>query len=186
MATKRSYQTRVVTGEVRLSYVHLLEPWAFDTEEPKYSVTMLIRKDDADTVAKVRAAADEAVERGIAEKWGGGKPANLGSTLKDGDDMDDPSCAGCWVLRASSRNRPGVVDRQVQPVIDPDQVYSGCYGRVSFSWFPYSVSGNNGISAGLINVQILRDGEPLGTRTRPEDDFKPVNDDPHGVDNLLG
>ena len=37
--------------------------------------------------------------------------------------------------------------------------------------FPFSTSGNNGVAAGLNNIQKVADGTPLGGRSRAEDDF---------------
>lgn len=181
--------TKVITGEVRLSYAHLFEPYAFEgDQEPKYSVMILIPKSDKATMADIKAAQAAAVELGVRTKWNGKKPKNLYNTLKDGDsDMDGEEFEGCWCLRCSSRNAPGIVDRQARPVMDSTKVYSGCYGRVSINFFPYSAAGNNGISAGLNNVQFLRDGDPLGGRSRAEDDFDALDDEDEGAyEDLIG
>jgi hypothetical protein len=174
-------ETRLVTGEVRLSYCHLFEPYTSDPEkEPRYSVTILIPKSDKDTLSKINKAIEVAKEEG-KPKWGGKVPATLKLTLHDGDEEADleknPEYAGHMFMAMSSKTRPGVVDRDVQPVLDPTQVYSGCYARVSINAFPYSNSGNKGVSFGLNNVQFLRDGEPLGGRTRAEDDFDAIEGD---------
>ncbi|MEG1245227.1 DUF2815 family protein [Gordonibacter sp.] len=172
--------TKVVTGEVRLSYVHLFEPYAFNADQDaKYSVLILIPKSDKATMAKIKSAQAAAVELGMATKWGGKKPKNLGNTLRDGDDdpsFDGEEFEGHYCLRLASKTAPGIIDRYRNKVIDSTEVYSGCYARVSLNFFPYSASGNNGVSAGLNNVQILRDGEPLGGRSRAEDDFDELED----------
>lgn len=160
--------TRVVTGKVRLSYVHLFEPWSNDPEKPAvYSTTILIPKTDTATVEKVKRAQAAAAEEGKA-KFGGRIPSNLKTTLHDGDEEADlernPEYAGHYYMAMSSKTRPGIVDADLQPVIDPTQVYSGCYARVSINAFAYSNSGNKGVSFGLNNVQFLEDGEPLGGR----------------------
>lgn len=180
--------TKVVTGEVRLSYVNLLEPRSYnDGQEPKYSVMMLIPKSDRKTVTRIKSAQDAAIADGVSRRWGGKRPSNLRLPMKDGDsgDFDGPEYEGHYVLRASSKRKPGLVDAALDPVVDEGRVYSGCYGRVSFDLYPYSVTGNNGISAGLDNVQITRDGEPLGSYTRPEDDFGVFESD-GADDGLLG
>lgn len=42
--------TNVTTGEVRLSYVHLFKPYAFQPgQEEKFCCTILVPKTDADT-----------------------------------------------------------------------------------------------------------------------------------------
>jgi len=168
--------TRVVTGKVRLSYVHLFEPYTNDPEkEARYSVTILIPKSDKVTLDKLEKAIAAAKEEGKTKTFGGKIPANLKLTLHDGDEEADlernPEYAGHMYMAMSSKTRPGVVDQDLNAILDSTQVYSGCYARVSINAFPYSNSGNKGISFGLNNVQFLEDGEPLGGRTRAEDDF---------------
>lgn len=176
-------ETKVVTGEARMSYAHLIEPYAFEEgQTPKYSVTVLIPKTDKRSLEKLKAAEKAAIELGKASKWHGKVPANLRSCIKDGDEMDQPECQGCWVIRASSKTKPGIVDADLNPVMDAAEIYSGCYGRFSLNLYPYSAVGNNGVSAGLNNVQKTRDGESLGGFTRPEDDFDVYGSD---VDDLM-
>jgi hypothetical protein len=168
--------TRVVTGKVRLSYVHIFEPYTNDPEkEARYSVTILIPKSDKTTLGKLDRAIEAAKEDGKTKTFGGKVPANLKLTLHDGDEEADlernPEYAGHMYMAMSSKTRPGVVDQDLNPILDSTQVYSGCYARVSINAFPYSNSGNKGISFGLNNIQFLEDGEPLGGRTRAEDDF---------------
>ena len=168
--------TRVVTGKVRLSYVHLFESYSNNPDqEAKFSCTILIPKSDTVTLGKIKAAQDAAAENGKAKTFGGKVPANLKVTLHDGDTEADlersPEYAGHYYMAVSSKTRPGVVDANLNAVLDPTSVYSGCYARVSINAFPYSNSGNKGVSFGLNNAQFLADGEPLGGRTRAEDDF---------------
>lgn len=171
--------TKVVTGEVRLSYVHLFEKYAYDEkQDPKYSVTLLIPKSDTKTIEALRAAEAEATEYGRSNKWGGKVPKDLKpSIIKDGDeDADDyPERRGHWMMTVRSDNKPGVVDANVQPVMDSNEVYSGCYARASLNAFAYKSPVSKGVSFGLNHVQKLRDGEPLGNVTRPEDDFDVVD-----------
>ena len=169
--------TRVVTGKVRLSYVHLFEAYTSDPEEQeaRYSVTILIPKKDKATIAKIEAAIEAAKEEGKKTKWDGKIPPNFKTTLHDGDEEADlernPEYAGHMFMAMSSKQRPGVVDENLNAILDSTAVYSGCYGRVSINAFPFNAKGNKGVSFGLNNVQFLEDGEPLGGRTRAEDDF---------------
>ena len=168
-------ETKVITGKVRLSYAHLFEPHGMDGQEPKFSTAILIPKSDTETLKAIKEAVELAKKNG-ASKFGGKIPAILKTPLRDGDEErpDDEVYAGCYFLNASSKNRPGVVDQNVQPVMDANEVYSGCYARVSINFYAYNASGNKGIAAGLGNVQKLEDGEPLGGFTRAEDDFDSV------------
>lgn len=67
--------TKVLTGEVRLSYVNLTTPRAPQQGgEPKYSVTLLIPKTDAATIADINASIKAAYEAGVASKWAASTP----------------------------------------------------------------------------------------------------------------
>lgn len=178
--------TKVTTGKVRLSYVHVFEPHAMNEgQDAKYSVSVIIPKSDTETLKAVKAATDEAKEQGKG-KWKGKIPANLKTPLRDGDAErpDDEAYAGCYFLNASSKQKPGVVDQDVHPVLDQSEVYSGCYARLTINFYAYNASGNKGVAAGLGNIQKLEDGEPLGGMTRAEDDFDSVSDGSVGEDFL--
>lgn len=175
MATK---PTQIVTGKVRLSYAHLFKPYAHNPgQEPKYSVTILVSKTDTVTKAGIDRAIEAAKQEGMTSKWGGQMPPVVKTPVHDGDKTRQngqpfgDECKGCWVINASSKQAPAVVDQAVQPILDQSEVYSGMYARVSINFFAYNSNGNNGIGAGLNNVQKLADGEPLGGRTTAEEDF---------------
>lgn len=164
--------TKVVTGEVRLSYAHLHEPHAIEGNEPKYSVSIIIPKSDKDTLKAIKDAVDEAKELGKS-KWNGKIPANLKTPLRDGDEErpDDEAYEDSYFVNANSKRKPEVVDLRGNKGLGEDEVYSGCYARVSINFFGYNAAGNRGVGCGLGNVQKLEDGEPLGGATRAEDDF---------------
>lgn len=173
--------TKVTTGKVRLSYAHLFQPHAIEGNEPKYSVSIIIPKTDKDTLMAIKEAVEQVKKDGAA-KWGGKIPATLKTPLRDGDAErpDDEAYKNSYFLNASSKNKPGVVDQNVQPVLDATEVYSGCYGRLTINFYAFSASGNKGVAAGLGNVQKLEDGEPLGGFTSAANDFESVetaNDD---------
>lgn len=173
--TAKRTGTKVTTGKVRLSYAHLFEPHAIEGNEPKYSVSVIIPKNDKETLQAIKEAVNEAKELGKG-KWGGKVPPTIKTPLRDGDAErpDDEAYAGCYFLNANSKNKPGVVDINVQPILDATEVYSGCYARLTLNFYAYNANGNKGIAAGLGNVQKLADGEPLGGFTRAEDDFEVV------------
>lgn len=168
----------VVTGQVRFSFVHIFQPHAGqDGQEEKYSISLLIPKTDVATIQALEAAMNVAAQEGVSTKFGGQMPPVLKKPLYDGDGTrpnGDPfgeECHGCMVLRASSKQRPEVVDANLQAILNPAEVYSGCYGRVSLRFFPYNQNGNRGIGCGLNNVQKLADGEPLTAKTSAKEDF---------------
>ena len=162
----------------RLSYAHLWEPDSINGSEPKYSVSCIIDKNDKETIAKIKKAIEVAKDEGKG-KWGGKIPPNLKLPLRDGDidRPDDEAYAGCYFFNANSRQAPQVVDAKVQPILDQSEVYSGCYGKISVTFYGYNSNGNRGIAAGLGNIQKLRDGESLGGRTSAADDFQTEDED---------
>lgn len=169
--------TKVVTGMVRLSYAHIWTPVAIgDDGNAKYSVSILIPKSDKRTLADIKRAVDAAVEAGLASKFGGKRPGNLKTPLRDGDaeKPDDPVYAGHYFFNASSKTPPGIVDINKLQIMDPDEVQSGDYARVSVNLYAFNQNGNRGVAAGLNHIMKLKTGERLGGRGRAEDDF---NDD---------
>lgn len=175
--------TRIVTGEVRLSYAHIWEPNSIQGGKPKYSVSLIIPKSDTATIAAIEKAVDAAIEAGIG-KFGGKRPnkAALKLPLRDGDiERDDEAYANAYFLNANSLTAPQIVDQDVAPILDRAEVYSGCYARVSLSFYAFNTSGNRGIACGLGNIQKIRDGESLGgSRVSAETDFgafTPADDD---------
>lgn len=168
--------TKVVTGKVRFSYVNIFKSRAFQADQDaKFSICLLIPKEDKATLKKIKAAIDEAIQEGISSKWNGKKPANVKLPLRDGDEEradEAPEYEGMMFLNANSTQKPGIVDKDLNEILDSDEVYSGCWGRASINFYPFSVNGNKGIGVGLNNVQKLKDGEHLGAaRASAESDF---------------
>ena len=164
----------------RFSYVHVFEAVAIEEgSEPKYSVSCLIDKNDTTTVNAIKKAVQDAIEEGKKTKWGGKVPANLKRPLRDGDEerSDLEEYQGMFFFNANSsmKHKPGVVDKNVQPIIDQDEFYSGCYGRASVSFYPFASKTSNGVAVGLNNVQKLKDGERLSGGSTPEQDFGPAS-----------
>ncbi|OYO42970.1 hypothetical protein CG709_20885 [Lachnotalea glycerini] len=177
MENKNAPITKVIVP-CRFSYLHCWEANAVDGGEPKYSVSAIIPKSDMETIEKIKAAIEQAKKDSLS-KWGGKIPANLKLPLRDGDidRPEDEAYADSYFFNANSRQAPQVVDKNVQPILDQSEVYSGCYGRISVNFYGFNNNGNRGIAAGLGNIQKLKDGEPLGGRTNAEDDFEAMEEE---------
>ena len=136
-----SNKTKVITGKnTRLSYFHGWEPVSINSSPERYSVSVLIPKDDTETVNAINNAVNTAIEEGIG-KFGGKKPnkASLKLPLRDGDtERNDEAYAGHWFINANSRTAPQIVDKAVKPILDRDEVYSGCYARVSLNFYAFN------------------------------------------------
>ena len=176
--------TKVITGvNTRWSYANVWDPKSIDGGKPKYSVSLIIPKDDTATVNKIKAAIQAAYEEGQSKLKGNGKTvpplSAIKNPLRDGDleKPDDEAYAGCYFVNANSATAPGVVDADRQPIIERSEVYSGVYGRASISFYAFNVNGNRGIACGLNNLQKIRDGEPLGGKSSAESDFATDDDE---------
>lgn len=172
MAIKAKVQgTKVTTGLVRFSYAHVFEPYSADGEgKEKYSVSLIIKKSDKDTIKAIEAAIAAAKEEGKGSKFGGKIPNNLQVSFRDGDEEreDDEVYADCMFVNANSNRKPGVVGTErddfgdLEPITDEEEFYSGCYGRATINFYAYNFNGKKGIAAGLGNLQKLEDGDRLG------------------------
>ncbi len=182
----------LITPEFRVSYPKIFKPELNKlSNKMEYSLVALFPL-GAD-LSRLKAAAKAA----LTEKWGADQtkwPKNLklpfrdqGERIvmdketnqpkigKDGQPLLQPGhVSGAVFLNLKSQQKPGVVDQQVQPIIDDTQFYGGCYAMANISCYAYDQAGNRGVGFGLSNVQKTRDGEAFGGRTRPEDAFKPV------------
>ena len=174
--------TKVLTGEVRLSYAHLTEPYANPKNpgaEPKYSVTMLIPKTDTATKADIDASMKAAYEAAVTNDWKGARPQLRNALIYDGDGVRNDGtpfgseCKGHWVMTANSKRKPQVVHiSNLKAELAPQDIYSGMYARVTVNFFAFSVNGNRGIGCGLGNVLKIRDGEPLSGGASAASDFE--------------
>jgi hypothetical protein len=175
--------TKVVTGVCRASYAHVWKPRAIQADQdPKYSVAILIDKKDSETIGKVKAA----VKVETDAKYPNGKvPSGFKTPLKDGDTMDREETKGHWVLNASSEDKPGIVDAQRNDIIDPAQIYSGCYCRfqVTFAHYDWQQI-NKGIGCYLNHIQKIKDGPSLSGREDAASAFDDGKDLPADEDAL--
>ena len=176
--------TKVITGaNTRWSYVNAWEPKSINGGAPKYSVSLIIPKSDTKTLEKIRAAIQAAYEEGQSKLKGNGRsvPAlsALKTPLRDGDAErpDDEAYANSYFVNANSGTAPGIVDADRNPILERSEVYSGVYGRASINFYAFNSNGNKGIACGLNNLQKIRDGEPLGGKSRAEDDFAEEDED---------
>jgi len=175
-ATTEASTTKVVTGLVRFSYLHIWEPSAAqEGQDKKYSASLIIPKSDKATLSAINAAIAAAKEQGKA-KFGGKIPANLKTPLRDGDveRPEDEAYADSYFINATAKTKPGIVDKNASPVLNQDDVYSGCFGRASVTFYAFNTSGNKGIACGLNHLMKTKDGEPLGGRSTAESDFAEV------------
>lgn len=174
----------ITITNVRTSYLAVLKPkppFNNPLGDPKYSVTILVPKSNTAAMEAINQDIARAIEAGVISKWGGVRPPQPAICVHDGDGPrpSDGSafgeeCRGCWVFTASSKQAPFVVDAQVQPIIDPTQVYSGMWANVNVTFFAYNNAGKKGIGCGLNGIQKIRDDTPLSSRVTAQEAFQAI------------
>ncbi|MEE9366991.1 MAG: DUF2815 family protein [Dehalococcoidales bacterium] len=169
----KTKMNKITTLEFRASFPNLFEAVSFNNGKPKFSVVMIFPK--STDLGPLKAAARVAAQA----FWPNGLPSNLRSPFRDGSEKVDWEGFGSETIfiTASTLRKPGVVDRQLNHIIEPDKFYAGCYARATINAFAYDQAGNKGVSFGLLNVQFLRDGDSLAGGTKAEDDFEAVEGD---------
>ncbi len=187
-AKKDDALTKVTTPRFRASFVTVFEPKIYKGGAPKYSIVMLFDKNKIselkDLVKLVESAAIERWGEVPAEVKYNPKEDSEYSPFKNGD-SDKKSgydgYAGTIYATASSLYPPAVVDtgdsrKDISPqvILDPKELYSGCYARASVICFTWESKGFKGVSFGLQNIQKLADGEAFSGRGNPEADFDPI------------
>lgn len=183
----------IMTPEFRASYVKLLKPEKNNLNgKMEYSVVALFPK-NADLSALKKVALDACIKKWGSDKskWPQPNPVTgqggVRSPFRDqaergkkseetGNVVLPPGYeAGAIFINFKCEQKPGVVDENVQDIIDSSKLYSGCWLRATVNAYAYANSGNAGVAFGLNNVQKVRDGEPMGGgRTRATDDFAPI------------
>jgi hypothetical protein len=155
---------KVTTGLGIISYAFLTEPRAEEEGKPaKYSTSFLIPKSDTKTLTRIKAVINAAAQLGQVDKWNGKIPNPLKHPLRDGDaeaDEKGAEYAGHYFLNATSARKPRIVDFQIQDILDPDEIYSGCKCRLSLNFYAFNSNGNKSVACGLNNVQKIEDGDP--------------------------
>lgn len=169
-------ETRVIFGPCRLSYVHVFEKYSpEDGSEGKYQTNILIPKSEKKTIKVLQDAIQAAKKAAITSKWSGKEPKKLDMPLRDGDEKDDEVYEDHFYLNAKSNKRPGIVDRNREPITDEEEVYSGCWAIVSVTFYGYDVSGNRGVACALNNIMKWKDDEAFGGQVSAETDFENID-----------
>lgn len=189
MSKSKRNGTRVI-GRARLSYANIWHPTKgkFDSpdQEPKYRTDLLIPKTDTEFYNHLIEAVEEAYVLGES-KFGKGFTAKakanpLAPFIKDGDEKcgNDPTDPryGHWVVSASSKNRPGIVGRDREPLTNEEDLVSGYYVNVSVNAYPYGYM-RKGVAWGLGNIQkvIGRPEDRLIGGPSARDEFDDIQDE---------
>ena len=177
MNKKTKSPQEVTTEIVRLSYANVWEAKSINGGTPKFSVSLIIRKDDKKTLDRIKKAIKAAYDEGQGKLKGNGKTVPpltaLKTPLRDGDEErpDDEAYANSFFVNANSADAPGIVDLNRSPILDRSEVYSGVYARANVNFYAFNSNGNKGIACGLNHIQKVKDGDSLGGKGKAEDAF---------------
>ena len=161
---------KCITPEARASFANVFKAKAIgDSDDEKYSITLLFPV-NTDLKELKRACTNAAIEKwGPKEKW----PKKLRLPFRDGNEKaDQVGYENTIFVYASSKQKPEVVDRDRQPIINQEDFYSGCYCHASLIAFAYDTKGNVGVSFSLQSVLKSRDGKPFSGKKTAAQDFE--------------
>jgi hypothetical protein len=165
----------VITPIALATYAHVWEPReGLNPEKGKqYSVVLVFPK--GTDLSKMKAAAQKAAQK----MWGNKMPPKLKSPFRQGntDKPDDPLFKNAVFITARSKQQPGIVDQNVQPIVDQMDFYSGCKCRASVYATGYDQKGNKGVTFLLNNIQKVADGKRLSGRKTAEEEFDDIGGD---------
>ena len=154
LATAKRKIHKLITPPAVSAYAWLSKP---DEDQQfsdgKYKVTLLLKKTDKDTkkfLADLKKKADAAA----SEEWSE-VPDDMILPYKDGDEKDREDFQGRWMLTAKTKFRPGMYDSATAPLKEGEEPRSGDIVRISFKLYPYHNTRGHGISAQLVNVQLI-------------------------------
>lgn len=169
--------SKATTGKARIAYANIWEPKKDKNGKEKYSVMVLIPKTDLETLDKIRVAVESCyTESKDTLKGKGVSCPALGAIhtpLRDGDEEHpgEELYSGMMFLNASGIYAPDIIDSNKEDITDHEEVYSGCYCRVSLGFYAYNTNGSKGIACSLRAIMKIADGERLGSKGSARDDF---------------
>jgi len=182
---------RYSTPVFRISFPALFKAESYDGGEPKFGCAAVwtpskFSDKEKQLWNKIRKALD-AEAMGTFKKKLDDLPANIRRGLRDGSEKADMEGYGDGTKFANltTKMRPGLIDRAKLPIImdsekpqwdaedkeySSEDVYPGCFCRGTITIYSYNNKGK-GVAMGLMNLQKVRDGERLDSRTDAAEDF---------------
>lgn len=160
---------KIKAQNVRLSFPSLFKTAKFGEQDTgKYEATFIFDKvEHADVLADIQSKIDAMIKSELKSKI----PADK-ICLKDGDLEGRPEYEGKMTLKASTKKRPLVIDRDKSPITEEDEkVYAGCYVNAIMSLWPQNNQYGKRINAQLDGIQFAADGEPFGSGGIDADEF---------------
>lgn len=172
----------LTTDKGRLNYPYVFKPREEeDDKDARYTIDFLISKKNREGVDALKKAIWEAIvaNKEFLKLKGPLRdiddlPESFNYPLKNGDRKNNAGeeYEGCYYITPWSKDKPGVVGpNPKQEIRDSNELYSGCYIRISISIGVFDFKGKRGLSIFLNNIQKLAEGERLDNRRSAFQDF---------------
>jgi hypothetical protein len=174
---------KIKLSNVRIAFANDLFVAKSQGDNPamKFGCTFLI-----DPASPQIIAINKAIEAACVEKFGAkaavilkGMRATEKAGLRDGDLKSYAGYAGNLYISASNTMRPTVIDADKTPLVAADgKPYSGSFVNASIELWAYDHKvGGKGISATVLGVQFVKDGEKFGSGSSvaDADEFEDVS-----------
>lgn len=173
--------SKIKLGNVRLSFPSLFKMASFGGESTgKFEATFVLDKvEHAEVIEQLKKRIETLMKTELK-----GKIAADKICLKDGDDLGRPEFEGKYTIKASTKKRPLVIDRDKTPLTEEDgKPYAGCYVNAIISLWAQDNKFGKRINAQLDGVQFHADGEPFGDGGIDADEFDVFgNEDEEGFE----
>lgn len=167
--------SKINLKNVRLSFPSLFQQSVFGGESTgKYEATFILDKVEHAEVIKQIQKQIETLQKEIKAP----KLAAEKICLKDGDELERPEFEGKMTIKASTKKRPLVIDRDKTPLTEDDnRIYAGCYVNAILSLWGQNNNYGKRVNGQLDGVQFNQDGEPFGDSGVSVDAFDAFGDE---------
>lgn len=185
MATSKTERKKLITPVFRLSFPNLFVARVSGDDpnaKPKFGCSAIWSPAKFTDKEKVQwraiiAEMDTESKNVFRKAWKDLDPSVFKKGIRDGAAKEDMEGYGQGTRFANltTKNRPGVVDRDGETDISPEEgnaelIYPGCFCRATVQVYSFTKKGK-GVALGLRNIQKVKDGPRLDNRVAAKDDF---------------
>lgn len=165
----------MIIKNVRLDWLFIFEPG----KQGKFGCCAIL-PNGSEQEKQVRKAIDKAKAVGIAAgkfTEANTKSASFKQCIRDGNfeiktEERPAHYKDSMFFNASNKDQPGIVGPDLNPLLDKEKAYSGCYFNIDVNFYAYNhPKGGKGVGAGLNHVMLIKEGERLDGRVNAEEAF---------------
>jgi hypothetical protein len=160
---KLSKPEKYVTGRVILQFSNLNTPYKHtEKSEPKYTITVLIPKDNKDEISNLKTLINKHWKLGKI-KNGNINPLKNGTDLveektEDGKEID-PITANFYQFKTASKFRPKIIDAKKLKFTGEENELRGYWCRLSVDFYAFKTGSNSGVTSFFKGCQVIAPSE---------------------------